>query len=107
MSVSRNGLRTGESQSAASLKDEWEAYRSNQLKTLPYLYDVIHLKLGDVPIGDKAYGVSQFYGILRSKLTRPVFLELIWNYWMEEGMLVQTMNAITWRFQNRQGTVPA
>jgi hypothetical protein len=26
--------------------------------------------------------------------------ELIWNYWHEEGMLVQTMNAIAMRFQN-------
>ncbi|MEJ1237428.1 hypothetical protein WBG78_04805 [Chryseolinea sp. T2] len=27
-------------------------------------------------------------------------LELIWSYWMEEGMLVQSMNAISKRFQN-------
>ncbi|CAN5904290.1 hypothetical protein BH11BAC7_BH11BAC7_04470 [soil metagenome] len=27
-------------------------------------------------------------------------IELIWSYWMEEGMLVQTMNAISRRFQN-------
>ncbi len=27
-------------------------------------------------------------------------VELIWSYWMEEGMLVQTMNAIALRFQN-------
>lgn len=32
---------------------------------------------------------------------RPLMgLELIWSYWMEEGMLVQTMNAISRRFQN-------
>jgi hypothetical protein len=30
-------------------------------------------------------------------------LELIWSYWHEEGMLVQTMNAICMRFQNRRG----
>jgi hypothetical protein len=30
-------------------------------------------------------------------------LELIWSYWHEEGMLVQTMNAIALRFQNRRG----
>ncbi|MEV0029830.1 hypothetical protein [Nocardia sp. NPDC050793] len=33
-------------------------------------------------------------------LTVPM-VELIWNYWMEEGMLVQTMNRILARFQNR------
>ena len=30
------------------------------------------------------------------------FVELIWNYWMEEGMLVQTLNHILARFQNRR-----
>jgi hypothetical protein len=29
-------------------------------------------------------------------------MELIWSYWHEEGMLAQTMNAISWRFQNRR-----
>ena len=29
------------------------------------------------------------------------FLELLWSYWQDEGGLVQTMNAISWRFQNR------
>ena len=44
--------------------------------------------------------VSQCFGILQEKLTNPCLLELIWSYWHEEGMLVQTMNAITRRFQN-------
>ncbi|GAA0459989.1 hypothetical protein Ade02nite_14150 [Paractinoplanes deccanensis] len=30
------------------------------------------------------------------------FVELIWSYWMEEGALVQTMNHIMARFQNRR-----
>jgi hypothetical protein len=30
------------------------------------------------------------------------FVELIWSYWMEEGMLVQTLKAIAQRFQNRR-----
>ncbi|KRF34929.1 hypothetical protein [Nocardioides sp. Soil805] len=29
-------------------------------------------------------------------------VELIWSYWLEEGMLVQTMDAIVARFQNRR-----
>ena len=33
----------------------------------------------------------------------PSMLELIWSYWHEEGMLVQTMNAICMRFQNKRG----
>ena len=33
-------------------------------------------------------------GALSSRVTAPCLLELIWSYWHEEGMLVQTMNAI-------------
>lgn len=36
----------------------------------------------------------------RSRVYNPCFLELIWNYWHEEGMLVQTINAVSRRFQN-------
>lgn len=41
------------------------------------------------------------YGILPGNL-EPNFLELIWSYWHEEGMLVQSMNAIALRFQNKR-----
>ena len=47
--------------------------------------------------------ITACYGILREKLTCPCLLELIWSYWNEEGMLVQTMNVITRRFQNMRG----
>jgi hypothetical protein len=30
-------------------------------------------------------------------------IELIWSFWKEQGMLVQTMNAIALRFQNKRG----
>jgi hypothetical protein len=40
---------------------------------------------------------------MRNRFTCPSLLELIWSYWHEEGMLVQTMNAICMRFQNRRG----
>jgi hypothetical protein len=83
---------------------EYESPRGETVDTLPYLRDIVGLKLGEMPIrrGD-AYGAKEFYGILQRKLTRPCLLELIWNYWHEEGMLVQTMNAMSWRFQNRRG----
>lgn len=35
-----------------------------------------------------------------SRMDVPCMLELIWSYWMEEGMLNQTVAAITRRFQN-------
>jgi hypothetical protein len=67
---------------------------------LPY-YGLILDKLKDVSIDpatrDLAAGA---YRLLRQKLTMPCFLELIWSYWHEEGMLMQTINAILLRFQN-------
>jgi len=39
-------------------------------------------------------------GIVQEKLINPCLIELIWSYWNEEGMVVQTMNAVTRRFQN-------
>jgi hypothetical protein len=84
---------------------QWQEYlvRIGQNRTIPYL-DIIRLKLGDLQIrAGRAFGARECYGILRNKLTRPCLLELIWNYWLEEGMLVQTTNAMSWRFQNRRG----
>ena len=83
------------------------------VRTLPYLA-IIRRKLQDVPVvhPDKASrkrwlqqeeAATECFGILMEKLTHPCLLELIWSYWHEEGMLVQTLNAITWRFQNRRG----
>ncbi|MXS80367.1 hypothetical protein SAMN05216317_1126 [Nitrosomonas eutropha] len=78
---------------------------------LPYL-SVIRRKLPDIPIKIKPFeeaasksreGVidaDECYGLLQEKLANPCLLELIWSYWHEEGMLVQTSNAITRRFQN-------
>ena len=75
------------------------------VETIPYLA-LVREKLPEVPLtlDDSAKVEGELcYEILRTKLTNPCFLELIWSYWHEEGMLVQTMNAITWRFQNRRG----
>jgi hypothetical protein len=76
------------------------------VKTLPYLA-LIRSRLGEVPLkdgnGDGRAEVANCFGILRSKLEHPCLLELIWSYWHEEGMLVQTMKAIGMRFQNRRG----
>jgi len=32
----------------------------------------------------------------------PLMLELLWSYWHEEGMLVQAINAVSLRFQNKR-----
>ncbi len=50
--------------------------------------------------GDFAGNAENCLNVLRNKLTEPFLVELIWSYWHEEGMLVQSMNAIARRFQN-------
>lgn len=70
--------------------------------TLPYLA-IIRRKLPDIPITiarEREHDADLCFGILQNKLANPCLLELIWSYWHEEGMLVQSMNAITQRFQN-------
>lgn len=37
------------------------------------------------------------------RIFNPIMIELIWSFWMEMGMLVQTMNVINLRFQNIKG----
>jgi hypothetical protein len=78
------------------------------IDVLPYL-DLVRRALGDVPvIGGGRYDdeASLAFGILAEKLTRPVFLELIHSYWLERSGLMKTINAITWRFQNRANPYP-
>ena len=75
-------------------------------KILPYLA-VIRRKLPDIPIKLGAFEdavpgsrIDNCFGLLQEKLESPCLLELIWSYWHEEGMLVQSMSAISRRFQN-------
>ncbi|NOT00465.1 MAG: hypothetical protein HOP29_07535 [Phycisphaerales bacterium] len=60
----------------------------------------------DVPIKEYGLGSGNCTGILRSKLRCPPMLELIWSYWIEQGMLVQGLNALSLRFQNRRPVGP-
>jgi hypothetical protein len=63
--------------------------------SLPY-YDRVIKEIGDFfKTTGGTYSNALFKS--RSKGTRS---ELIWSYWHEEGMLVQTINAIALRFQN-------
>jgi hypothetical protein len=82
------------------------------IKTLLYLKLIrdklphVRIKLDGIfrdPEGALERQADRCFGILREKLVRPCLLELIWSYWHEEGMLVQTMNAISLRFQNLRG----
>jgi len=72
------------------------------IRTLPYLA-LIRSKLPDVRIQidtGHLHDVELCAGFIRERLQNPCMMELIWSYWQEEGMLVQSMNAITRRFQN-------
>lgn len=66
---------------------------------LPYINRIVK----SVFPGDEFIRNVHCYGVLTSKVEGPCLIELIWNYWHEEGMLVQTMNAISRRFQNVRG----
>jgi len=98
-----------------ALDERWvdylEAVNGSGNSTLPYLA-LIRRKLGDQRLvrglhvhsrETETNRIEECLGIINSKLTRPCFLELIWSYWHEESMLVQTMAAITRRFQNVKG----
>ncbi|WP_310394998.1 hypothetical protein [Hymenobacter sp.] len=83
-------------------EDYLEQLENEEGKVLPY-FKIIREKLSEVPLKDPqdlAGGDDVCYGILKSKLQAPPLMELIWSYWHEEGGLVQTMNAISLRFQN-------
>ncbi len=93
----------------------WQSYlefvNGTRDQTLPYLAlireklrDQGRLKNSIFSREDESIDLpEECFGILRTKLTEPCLLELIWSYWHEEGMLVQTMNALNNRFQNVRG----
>jgi hypothetical protein len=76
-------------------------FDENARDFLPYLR-IIRERLNDIPLKPSATITGNCYGILRSNLAGPLALELIWNYWHEEGMLAQSLNAVLARFQNRR-----
>ena len=75
---------------------------------LPYLA-IIRRKLPDVPIRSvlpeaSSGAMEACEAFIEEKLRFPCLLELIWSYWQEEAMVVQSMNAISRRFQNVRGS---
>lgn len=65
-------------------------------RLLPYVKQVIAAN------EEKFAEQSIFDAIVDARTNCPCFIELIWSYWHEEGMLVQAMNALSLRFQNRR-----
>ena len=111
--VSRTGIENIDSAAVQQLWNQFlQSVNGTSYRTLPYLsyiaakFPELRLKnaiFTNIPGGTVGAQADSCYGLLASKLTQPCLLELIWSYWHEEGMLVQTMNAISMRFQNRRG----
>lgn len=102
--------RVGINLDTAQLRNFWLDYlrdvNGEADATLPYLA-LIREKLKESQLKDtlmlddsNLQIPRECFGIIRQKLTHPCLLELIWSYWHEEGMLVQTLNAAALRFQN-------
>lgn len=72
---------------------------------LPYLKRIVRALAGFSGVirnGDVIELLPYCEAIIQHRFSCPSMLELIWSYWHEEGMLVQSINAITFRFQNRR-----
>ena len=84
-------------------KEVWTSLFSHYLgdNKLPYIKHIIESALPEYELPEQGKNPRFCADILiRSRVNNPCFMELIWNYWHEEAMLVQTINAISRRFQN-------
>ncbi len=78
------------------MEEKLRAYLGDR-DQLPYITRVVKAAFPDLENG---WGGR----MIAAKINEPCLIELIWSYWMEEGMLVQTMNAVSRRFQNVRAT---
>jgi hypothetical protein len=76
--------------------DELDNYLKGK-RTLPY-YE--HVFESYQRILSYYSGGLQHQNLGRFRMETPFLIELIWSYWLEQGMLVQTMNLISLRYQN-------
>lgn len=101
-SESEESSRMGNETTLAELQNAVRQYLGGGDGKLPYLERILQALVGPDP--EKLEVKIPFCaGVLQHRAQCPCLLELIWSYWLEEGMLVQTMNAIALRFQNRRG----
>lgn len=78
------------------MEEKLRAYLGDR-DQLPYITRVVNAAFPEM---EKGWGGR----LISAKINEPCLIELIWSYWMEEGMLVQTMNAVSRRFQNVRGS---
>lgn len=87
--------RLGHPFSAQEMEQKLKAYLGDR-DQLPYITRVVKAAFPEL---EKGWGGR----LISARINEPCLIELIWSYWMEEGMLVQTMNAVCRRFQNVRG----
>lgn len=102
--------RIGEQINFGQLRQKLATYLAPSGGQLPYLDRIVDaladtdvLEDAGLQVSTPVEGLSFGLNLLRKRFSQPSLLELIWSYWHEEGMLVQTMNTICLRFQNRRG----
>jgi hypothetical protein len=85
--------RLGQPVDIDSLRRQLRSYLSD--KRLPYIDRVLEAAFPGNEVGN-----MHCDNVLSAMVDGPCLLELIWSYWHEEGMLVQSINSIARRFQN-------
>ncbi len=86
--------RLGEAATPEQMQSRLQEYLGRPAQ-LPYITRVVEAAF---PVYEQAWPSRD--RVLTARINEPCLIELIWNYWHEEGMLNQTINAISYRFQN-------
>jgi len=94
-----------------SLFSNSQSYNILKYATYKFVNIRLGLDVADIPnmpvlpyvaLIESKFNDCNYVSNTTSKRFRPMFAELIWSYWHEEGMLVHTVNAIARRFQNKR-----
>lgn len=99
---SDEGNRINDNAIFSHIEAKLNKYLSGTNGKLPYFDRILNALIG-IDQERREEKLPYCDGILQHRFSSPSLLELIWSYWHEEGMLVQTMNSIALRFQNRRG----
>lgn len=83
------------------LRDKLGSYLGGN-PTTPYIDRITSAYIEEAAVTDPPR-TAVFCDDIDAKVLEPCFIELIWSYWHEEAALVQTINTISLRFQNKRG----